>query len=195
MEHLTIQLNSPVILLFALISLLVLLLDRATHGNSTRLFFCVYRSSLLSSLSYLRMFTHILGHIDFNHYLSNMLLLLLVGPPLEEKYGSGCILYAILATAFLVGLAHFIFQPKTALLGASSIVFMMIVLSSFTEMSGKGIPLTLLVVCVLYPGRECLDALKSDQGKNRISRGAHILGGLCGLLLGLYLNGCLPPAI
>ena len=142
MKKLVIRFNAPVVLLFALLSLLVLLLDGWTGGVSTTRFFCVYRSSLADPLTYVRFFGHVLGHSGYSHYMNNMLLLLLVGPGLEEKYGSRNLLMTILVTALVTGLVQFIFFPGTALLGASGVVFMMIVLNSFTEMRRGGIPLT-----------------------------------------------------
>ena len=138
MKKLVIRFNAPVVLLFALLSLLVLLLDGWTGGVSTTRFFCVYRSSLADPLTYVRFFGHVLGHSGYSHYMNNMLLLLLVGPGLEEKYGSRNLLMTILVTALVTGLVQFIFFPGTALLGASGVVFMMIVLNSFTEMRRGG---------------------------------------------------------
>ena len=88
MKKLVIRFNAAVVLLFALLSLLVLLLDGWTGGVSTTRFFCVYRSSLADPLTYVRFFGHVLGHSGYSHYMNNMLLLLLVGPGLEETYGS-----------------------------------------------------------------------------------------------------------
>ena len=89
MKKLVIRFNAPVVLLFALLSLLVLLLDGWTGGVSTTRFFCVYRSSLADPLTYVRYFGHVLGHADFDHFLGNMLLLLVIGPPLEESTVAG----------------------------------------------------------------------------------------------------------
>lgn len=101
MKKLVIRFNAPVVLLFALLSLLVLLLDGWTGGDSTTRFFCVYRSSLADPLTYVRFFGHVLGHTGYSHYMNNMLLLLLVGPGLEEKYGSRNLLMTILVTALV----------------------------------------------------------------------------------------------
>ena len=87
MRKLVIRFNAPAVLGFALLSLGALLLGQFTGGAATSRYFCVYRSSLSDPLTYLRFFTHVLGHADYSHYMGNMLLLLLVGPPLEEKYG------------------------------------------------------------------------------------------------------------
>lgn len=163
MKKLVIRFNAPVVLLFALLSLLVLLLDGWTGGVSTTRFFCVYRSSLADPLTYVRFFGHVLGHSGYSHYMNNMLLLLLVGPGLEEKYGSLNLLMTILVTALVTGLVQFIFFPGTALLGASGVVFMMIVLNSFTEMRRGGIPLTMLLVVALYLGNEVVDGLSESD--------------------------------
>lgn len=181
-----IRFNAPVILSFAAISLIVLLLDGFTGGMTTSRFFCVYRSSLSDPLTYVRMIGHVLGHSGYSHYMSNMLLLLLVGPQVEEKYGHAATFWCILITAAVTGLVSFIFFPHTALLGASGIVFMMIVLSSFTEMNKEGIPVTLILVVVLYLGGEIVNGLfKADN----ISQLTHIVGGLCGLVFGFTIRG------
>ena len=77
------QYNSPVILTFFLLSLGVLVLDWITGGWTTLHAFCVYRSSMADPLFYVRLFGHVLGHAGFDHFLGNMLLLLVIGPPLE----------------------------------------------------------------------------------------------------------------
>ena len=181
MKKLVIRFNSPVVLCFALLSLLALLLGDVTGGAATTRFFCVYRSSLADPLTYLRLFTH----AGYSHYMGNMLLLLLVGPPLEEKYGSRTLLLTIAVTALVTGLAQFIFFPQTALLGASGVVFMMIVLSSFTEMKKGGIPITLILVVVFYLGGELVDGLKNTDN---ISQLTHIVGGVCGMVFGFTLR-------
>ena len=183
MKRFAIRFNAPVVLSFALISLLVLVLDSVTGGASTARLFCVYRAPLTDPLTYVRFFTHVLGHSGYSHYMSNMLLLLLVGPGLEEKYGSRNLLATIAVTAFATGLVQFLL-PHSALLGASGVVFMMIVLSSFTEMKKGGIPLTMLLVVALYLGSEIADGLtKTDN----VSHLTHIVGGVSGIVFGFRL--------
>ena len=134
MKKIVIRFNAPVILTFALLSLLALLLGNWTDGAATYQYFSVYRSSLSDPLTYVRFFGHVLGHADYEHYMGNMLLMLLVGPGLEEKYGSGTMVWTIAVTALVTGLVHFVFFPGSVLLGASGVLYMMIVLSSFTAM-------------------------------------------------------------
>ncbi len=185
MKKLRIQYNSPVVLSFALLSLLALILGRLTGGWTTRALFCVYRAPLTDPLTYVRMVGHVLGHSGYAHYMGNMTLLLVIGPPLEEKYGSGRLLGCILFTALVSGLVQFIFFPGTALLGASGIVFMMIVLSSLAGMREGAIPLTLILVVLIYLGGEIVDAVTV---RDNVSQLTHIVGGLCGAGLGFSMK-------
>lgn len=185
MKKLRIQYNSPVVLSFALLSLLALLLGRLTGGWTTRALFSVYRAPLTDPLTYVRMVGHVLGHSGYAHYMGNMTLLLVVGPPLEEKYGSRRLLGCILFTALASGLVQFIFFPGTALLGASGIVFMMIVLSSLAGMREGTIPLTLILVVLIYLGGEIVDAVTV---RDNVSQLTHIVGGLCGAGLGFAMK-------
>lgn len=181
MKRLRITYNSPVIVSFALAALAALLLGRLTNGGSTLLLFSVYRSSLADPLFYLRLFTHVIGHADLSHYIGNFTVILLVGPMLEEKYGSKRLLYMMLFTALITGVINVIFFPNTALLGASGIAFMLILLSSYANSREGEIPLTLILVAALYLGSEIIDGLFSTDN---ISQMAHIIGGVCGGVFG-----------
>lgn len=176
--------NSPVILSFFFLSLLSLILGYITNGISTRLLFTTYRASLLDPLMYIRLFTHVLGHANIEHFFSNMLIILLVGPILEEKYGSLVLFYLIVATALITGLFNNIFFT-TGLLGASGVAFMFIILVSFVNVKEGTIPLTLILVSVMYLGQELYQGL-IDQ--SNISRVTHILGGFLGGIFGFLLN-------
>ncbi len=177
--------NAPVTLTFALISLLSLLLGYATNFDSTEKIFMTYRTSLLDPMMYIRMFTYCLGHANWSHYIGNMSYILLLGPMIEEKYGSKKLLKMIVLTAFIGGALNNIFLPNTALCGASGIVFMMIVLSSATSVQSGHIPLTLILILVIYLGSEIYNAIFVTDS---ISQFAHILGGICGAVFGLMNN-------
>ena len=112
--------------------------------------------------------------------------MLVLGPPLEERYGSRTLLWTILATAFISGLAQWLLFPSTALLGASGIVFMMIVLSSFTESRGGGIPITLILVVIFYLGGEIIDGIRNTDS---ISQLTHVVGGVLGMIFGFLYRG------
>jgi uncharacterized membrane protein YdcZ (DUF606 family) len=59
---------------------------------------------------------------------------------------------------------------------------MMILLASFTNFNKGEIPLTFILVLILYVGRELINSFKSDN----ISEFAHIVGGFCGSLFGFF---------
>lgn len=176
------QYNAPVTLSFFFVSLGVLVLGWLTHGASTQLLFSVYRASPLHPLFYLRLFGHVLGHAGFEHFLGNMVLLLVVGPPMEEKYGSRTLLMGIALTAVISGVLQCLFFPASALLGASGIVFMLIMLSSLSGMQAGRIPLTLILVAVLYLGQEVYAALFVQDN---VANFMHLVGGACGTAFGL----------
>jgi len=179
-----IQYNSPVILTYALISLAALGLGRLTNGESTRLVFSVYRGPLTDPLAYVRLFAYVAGHADLPHYLNNFLIILLIGPVLEEKYGSRNTVFMILITAFVTGAVNMAFF-NTALLGASGIVFMLILLGSFVNLKKGRIPVTLLLIMAVYIGREIADGIYLADN---VSQLGHVIGGFCGALLGFFLN-------
>lgn len=177
--------NSPVILGFTVVCFLALLLSYVTRGYTNTLLFSVYRSSPTSLFTYLRLFGHVLGHANMEHFMGNIMLILVVGPLLEEKYGSSNILFVILATALTTGIAHILFFPRAALLGASGVVFALILLSSFTCIKEKEIPLTFILVAVLYIGEQIYQALFVSSNVSNLT---HILGGMIGAWLGYIMN-------
>ena len=67
-----------------------------------------------------RMFTHVLGHANYTHFIGNIMLLLVIGPPLEEKYGSRRLLGCVVLTALISGLVQFLLFPGSALLGPAA---------------------------------------------------------------------------
>ena len=181
---LRLQYNSPVILTFALFSTIVLILSSITDGRSNTFLFMVYRSSFTDPLAYVRVFTHAIGHANLDHFLNNFLMILLVGPMLEEKYGSKSLVIMIIITAFVTGIVHLI-TSTGAMLGASGIVFMLILLSSFTNIQKGRIPLTLILALALFIGREIISSVTTDTN---IAHLAHIIGGICGASFGFLLN-------
>ncbi|MEW9125213.1 MAG: rhomboid family intramembrane serine protease [Thermotaleaceae bacterium] len=177
--------NAPVILTFTFLSLFVLFLGRFTGNRSTMLFFSVYKGSMLDFSFYIRLFGHVLGHVDYEHFFNNFLLILLVGPILEEKYGGKNMVFMIVLTALITGMLHIVFFGTTMLLGASGVVFMLIVLSSFANMKKSSIPLTLIFVMVIFIGKEIYDGLFTSDNISHIT---HIIGGFCGGFFGYTIH-------
>ena len=80
--------NSYVTLTYFFASLAVLILNTLTFGAANKYVFSTEKKSFLNPMTYIRMFTHVLGHSDWNHFSGNFLKILLLGPLIEEKYGS-----------------------------------------------------------------------------------------------------------
>ena len=113
------------------------------------------------------------------------MMILLAGPMMEEKYGSKLMLKMIAVTSLVTGLIQILFFPRVQLLGASGIVFMLILLSSFANYKKGSIPITLILIALIYLSGEIINAIaKPNDG---ISQMAHIIGGTCGMLFGWAL--------
>ncbi len=176
--------NSPVILGMTCVSALLLLLNGITGGAVNR-FLAVRYTSWADPLMYVRMLTHVLAHSSLAHFAGNFMMILAVGPMVEEKYGGTRLLGMIAVTAVITGLVNVIFFRHVALIGASGIVFMLILLASFVNIKQGYIPLTVLLVAVLYIGNEVVQGLAV---RDNISQMGHIVGGLCGAGFGFSIH-------
>ncbi|MBR2678290.1 MAG: rhomboid family intramembrane serine protease [Bacilli bacterium] len=176
--------NSPVIITYLLVSLGAWLLNTITRGKANKLLFSSYRSSPINPFTYIRLFTHSIGHKDWSHLVSNFLYILLIGPMIEEKYGSINLLAMLLITSLIIGLYNTIFSNYN-ILGASGNVYMLIVLSSFSNIAEGKIPLTLVLIFIFYITTELKDGL--IHGNKKVYHDGHLLGAFCGLGFGFLL--------
>jgi len=178
-----IKYNAPVVLTFTLLCATIMLLSQTLLPDLNKNLFMVAGRGVfrLSFINILTLFTHICGHGDWSHLIGNFTLILVIGPMLEENYGSRELLFMMIVTALVTGLLN-VFFFKNPLMGASGVVFMMILLSSFTNFSHGEIPLTFILVLILYMGVQIIDSFNNDN----ISQFAHIVGGLCGSFFGFF---------
>ena len=179
-RNFAIDLNSPVILWLTIIALAVLIIDLITPINMIMLF-GARRTSFLDPMQYVRLFTHVLVHSNISHYVGNFMMILAIGPMVEEKYGSKRLCMMIAVTAYITGLVNVLFFPGRSVVGASGILFMLILLASFTNIRQGRLPITVPLVAVLYIGNEIMAGLFTTSNISRIS---HIIGGLCGGVFG-----------
>lgn len=170
--------NSPVVLTFTFISLIVLISTKLFGTKIINTFFSVYYTSFADPFQYIRLFTHVLGHSSVDHWFGNITFILLLGPMIEEKYSSRQFLLMVFITAVVTGLLNVIFF-NVILLGASGIVFMLILLSSFSNIKKGRIPLTFILVALIFIGREVFDGI---FGNDNVSQFSHIVGGVCGFI-------------
>ncbi len=172
--------NAPVVLTFALLCAAIMVVDVRYLPGITDAFFTIYPDlNFTNPFSFFRLSTHVIGHASWGHLVNNFTFILLLGPMLEEKYGSFNLFVMILFTAITTGILN-VTVFETGLMGASGVVFMFILLSSFTNFRAGHIPLTFIVVVGLFLGNEIMSAM----GEDNISQFAHIAGGICGAFFG-----------
>lgn len=177
--------NAPVTLGFVILCFVVTLLGVLSYGRITQTLFMTYHSSLKDPMTYVRFFTHIFGHGGWDHFIGNASYLLLLGPMLEEKHGSGELLEVIGITAIVTGLVNYLFFWNVGLCGASGVVFAFIILASFTGFQDGEIPLTFILVAVIFIGQQVYEGIALQDN---ISNMAHIVGGIVGAVAGYGLN-------
>lgn len=183
-NNLQLDYNSPVILTYFIVSLIVLVLGYLTKDKINKLLFCSYRSSLLNPLTYIRMFTHCIGHSGWDHFVNNFLYILLIGPMIEEKYGSINLIIMFLITSLVIALFNMIVS-NYEIRGASGNVFMLIVLSSFSNFQEGKIPITLILICLFYVITEIKKSIFERKSKTYYM--GHILGAVCGIVFGFLM--------
>ncbi|MBO6208490.1 MAG: rhomboid family intramembrane serine protease [Lachnospiraceae bacterium] len=184
-KHIRVTFNAPAVLIFAIICLAALILSFLTGGLSTRVLFSTFRSSWTNPLTYIRMFTHVFGHSGWDHLFGNMSFILLLGPILEEKYGTKKIVWIMALTALVTGIVHCFFMPDYGLCGASGIVFAFILLISFTSFKEGELPVTVILVALIYIGKQVYEGIAVHDN---ISNLAHIIGGMVGAIVGYQWN-------
>ncbi|UKN02980.1 rhomboid family intramembrane serine protease [Paracrocinitomix mangrovi] len=176
--------NSPVVLIFSFVCGIVYLFT--SNGIGTDYFILDPVWNFSSPSWYFKMFSHTIGHASIEHFMGNMAFFLLLGPIVEEKYGSKNLVIMFLTTAVVTGLIQIMFFD-TRLLGASGIVFMLILLVSLVNFKNKEIPLTFVLIVIIYIGGEIWGTF--DGREDGISHSTHIIGGIVGAVFGFALAG------
>ena len=184
-KRIGISFNAPVVLGFAAVCVIAQILNKYTDGASNRAVFSVYRASLLDPLTWVRCVGHVFGHGGWDHLIGNLMYILILGPMIEEKYGSANTAVIILVTAAVTGIVTMIFFPKIILMGASGVVFAFILVSSITAKEDRKIPVTFILVALLYIGQQVWQGITQ---KDNISQMSHIIGGITGSVLGFTLK-------
>ena len=183
-RRIRIDYNAPFCLTFAILAMLAYVSGVFTDGWTLQHLFSINGSaSFLDWTTYPRLILHVFGHATAQHLFANLTVLLLVGPLLEEMYGPAMLTGLALITALVTGLIMVLLFPGS-LLGASGIVFAFIILSSFANAKSGTIPLTFILICLIFLGGEVIRALsQTDQ----IAQFAHLAGGILGGIAGFWM--------
>jgi len=173
--------NAPVVLTFTIAAVAAFVLTQL--APSMQPWFAA-APKLVDTQAYVGLVGHILGHASWEHLLGNFMLILLIGPILEERHGSLGLLVMIVVTALATSLVNLAIGSHYVM-GASGIVFMMILLASMANVRGGEIPLTFIAVAIIYMGGEIVKSFHADG----ISHMAHLVGGAVGAAFGFLAAG------
>lgn len=180
-----ISFNAPVVLGFVAVCFIATLLGTITGGKVNEWLFMTYHSPLSSPMTYVRFFTHVFGHAGWAHFIGNASYLLLLGPMLEEKYGHAKVAEVIAIVAVVTALVNYVFFWNIALCGASGVVFAFILLTSFTGFREGEIPLSFILVAIIFIGQQIFEGVTI---RDNVSNLSHILGGIVGSVIGYKVN-------
>ncbi len=170
--------NSPAILTFSFLCVVIYVL---THqfGIGTGWFTLSPSFNFGQFSSYFTLVSYVFAHADIDHIIGNLSFILLLGPIIEEKYGTKHTVIIIFSTALVTAILHILFFSN-GLIGASGIVFSLIILSSLVNFKNKEIPITFILVAIIFVGKEIIALFDTDN----VSQFAHIIGGCIGGFFG-----------
>ncbi|MCQ2240174.1 MAG: O-antigen polysaccharide polymerase Wzy [Treponema sp.] len=121
---------------------------------------------------------------------SNLIVILLLGQILEERYGSVMLGLMMFISTLISGVLTACIST-VPLTGAGCIIFMMAVLVSLTELTKKRIPLSCLLVFVLFLSFEIFRNTKGAEGTDIMQKTCGVLiemiGGICGSIFGFLV--------
>ena len=184
-KKLRIVFNAPVTLVFVALCLIVRVIDSRTDLLASRTCCSLYFTSFRDPLLYLSCFTYVLGHGNWIHLFGNMLLILLLGPMVEEHYGRWNTVLVILITAAVTAVLGLAFAPSAIILGASGVVSAFLLIASLTLREDRTVPVTFILLALLYFGTEIYDAVTV---KDNVFQLGHVGGGVIGAALGFLLS-------
>ena len=168
-KRIGISFNAPVILGFTAVCVIAQILNTVTNGASNRAVFSIYGASLLDPLTWVRCVCHVFGHGGWDHLIGNLMYILILGPMIEEKYGSKNTAIIILVTAAVTAIVSMVFFPRIMLLGASGVVFAFILIGSITAKEDRKIPVTFILVALLYIGQQVWQGITQRDNISQMS--------------------------
>lgn len=182
--------DAPVTLTFSLVCIVVYLVDTfilKSYLSSSILLSPTSGSGLLpfsfsDPLSYARLFLYVFGSGSINLLLSNLVLILLLGPSIEDYYGSVIIGIMMAVSILFSGVINACFCTS-ALQGSAVIVFMMIFLNGFIAIAKRKLTLSFIVVFLMFTVFQWLENKQPGVVDGIVTVLINIGGGLCGSLI------------
>jgi membrane associated rhomboid family serine protease len=180
------SIEAPVVVGFAFCCVGLHVLNMTVMPGVSKFFGVDDFFSLLSPMQYIRLVSHIFAHDGIPHLRGNMTNLLLVGPSAEAYFGSKETLAIMLAVAVSSGLAHiFLGRAYSRQLGASGVVFALILLNSLVSAKSGKIPLSFVLTAFLWTSEE---VWKLFFGRDGVSHHAHLVGAIVGTMAGYIIQ-------
>ena len=179
------QYDSPVMLTFAFITLIIFVLDTfALKGKLKEVWLVTptaaggqFPFAFSDFRSIIRLFIHVFGYDQSSVLVCNLIFILLLGPQMEDRYGSVIIGIMIFVSALFSGVLNACFCTN-AVSGAEPVVFMLILLWTMMQLSRSNISASAIAVIALF-----ITMLVFQKNPNGVV-GVVIVaaGGLCGSL-------------
>ncbi len=179
------QYDSPVMLTFAFITLIIFVLDTFAFKGKLKETWLVtptaaggaFPFSFSDFPSILRLFIHIFGYSESPVLICNLIFILLLGSQMEERYGSVIIGIMIFVSGLFSAVLNACFC-QNAVCGAEPVVFMLILLWTMMHLSRSKISASAIAVIALFIVMEIFR--KNPNGFVGVAIVA--AGGLCGSL-------------
>lgn len=201
--------DSPVTVCFALLALVAFALDTFVLKGKLLASVLTCPGGKLSSPSfnfssaadYIKLLLHVFGFSSWNAVFINCLFVLMLGPELEERYGSPVLALMLAVSALVTGVLNACLSPAPVF-GASCVVFTMIFLTGMTDLAKKHIRISWIFIFVfyiiyqfysVYSGNDVRLSLTANKGfllflkKNAVTF-ISLAGGICGSLFGFLVS-------
>lgn len=133
-----------------------------------------------SVADYFRIFTYPFGFSSWNQMTANLVFILLLCPRVESAFGKFFTFMLILVTVVFAGVVCVCFS-NSVIYGTSGIVCMLLILSIYISIDKKQIPLSYVLLAVIYFMREIISIIDT----NTIEVFCHFAGSLAGSLMGI----------
>lgn len=188
----------PVTVTFVIVSLVLFLLDvYAFKGKMFSSILICHGSkqamvpfNFKSPADFTGLFLFAFGNASWEMLFANLIAILLLGQILEERYGSVMLGLMMFISTLISGVLTACIST-VPLTGAGCVIFMMAVLVSLTELTKKRIPLSCLLVFVLFLSFEIFRNAKGVSGTDVMQKICGVLvemiGGICGSIFGFLV--------
>lgn len=178
--------DSPVVLGFGFLCMLLYALDLIIPGDVQKMLGCPHAFQPYRPTHWVRTVTHVFAHSSLPHIKGNMGMLMLVGPSVENEFGSENLAKIMLAVAVSSWFAHVLAGRENSVqLGASGVVFALILLNSLVSATVGTVPLSFVITAIIWVSEELYLLF---FGKDGVSHHAHLTGAIVGTLAGYYIH-------